>query len=36
MRQAPNLERLLRKSKFMPLEENFHLNFCGKNCVNCP
>ena len=36
MRQAPNLERLLCKSKFMPVEEHFHVNFCGKNCICCP
>ena len=35
MRQAPNLERLLCKSKFMPVEENFHFTSCGKNCVCC-
>ena len=36
MRQAPNLERLLCKSKFMPVEEHFHVNSCGKNCICCP
>ena len=36
MRQAANLERLLCKSKFMPVEENFHITFCGKNCAWCP
>ena len=36
MRQAPNLERLLCKSKFMPVEEHFHVSSCGKNCVCCP
>ena len=36
MRQTPNLERLLCKSKFMPVEEHFHVNSCGKNCVCCP
>ena len=36
MRQAANLERLLCKSKFMPVEENFHVTFCGKNCAWCP
>ena len=36
MRQAPNLERLLCKSKFMPVQEHFHVNSCGKNCVCCP
>ena len=36
MRQAPNLERLLCKSKFMPIEEHFHVDSCGKNCVCCP
>ena len=36
MRQAPNLERLLCKSKFMSVEEHFHVNSCGKNCVCCP
>ena len=36
MRQAPNLERLLCKSKFMTVEEHFHVNSCGKNCVCCP
>ena len=38
MRQMPNVERLLCKSKFMPVEENFHVTSsgCGKNCVCCP
>ena len=36
MRQVPNLERLLCKSKFMLLEEHFHVNACGKNCLCCP
>ena len=36
IRQAPNLERLLWKSKFMPVEEHFHVNSSGKNCVYCP
>ena len=36
MRQASNLERLLCKSKFMLIEENFHVSSCGKNCVCCP
>ena len=36
MRQAPNLERLLCKSKLMPVEEHFHVNSCGKNCVCSP
>ena len=36
MRQAPNLERLLWKSKFMPVEEHFHVYSCGKNCICCP
>ena len=36
MCQAPNLEHLLWKSKFMPVEENFHVTFCGKNCVCSP
>ena len=36
MHQAPNLERLLCKSKFMPVEEHFQVNSCGKNCVCCP
>ena len=36
LRQAPNLERLLCKSKFMPVEERCHVNSCGKNCVCCP
>ena len=36
MRQAANLEHLLCKSKFMPVEENFHVIFCGKNCAWCP
>ena len=36
MRQAPNLERLLFKSKFTPVEEHFHVNSYGKNCVRCP
>ena len=29
MRQAPNSEYLLCKSEFMPVEENFHVTFCG-------
>ena len=33
MHQTPNLERLLCKSKFMPVEEHFHVNSFGKNCV---
>ena len=36
MCQAPNLERLSCKSKFMPVEENFHVNSCGRNCICCP
>ena len=36
MRQAPNLERLLCKSKVMPVEGHFHVNSCGKNCVCYP
>ena len=36
MRQAPNLERLLCKSKFKPVEEHFHVDSCGKNGVCCP
>ena len=36
VRQTPNLERLLCKSKFMPAEEHFHVTSCGKNCVCCP
>ena len=35
MRLVPNLERLLCKSKFMPVEENVYVNSCGKNCVCC-
>ena len=34
--QAPNLERLLCKSRFMPVEENFPVNCCGKYCICCP
>ena len=30
------LECPVCKSKFMPVEENFHVNFCGKNCICCP
>ena len=36
MHQAPSLERLLCKSKFMPVEEHFYVNSCGKNYVCCP
>ena len=36
MRQASDLERLLCKSKFMPVEENFHVNSFGKKCICCP
>ena len=36
MRQASNLKLLLWKSKFVPVEENFQVNSCGKNCVCCP
>ena len=36
MRQALNLELLLCKSKFIPVEEHFHVNSCGKNCFCCP
>ena len=35
MSEATNLERLLCKSKFMPVEENFPINPCGKSCVCC-
>ena len=34
MCQVPNSERLLCKSKFMPVE-NFDVNSCGKHCVHC-
>ena len=34
MRQALNLERLLCKSKFMPVEEHFNGNSCGKPLFN--
>ena len=33
MRKTPVF---LRKSIFMPVKENFHVNSCGKNCVCCP
>ena len=33
MRQAPNLGRLLCKSKFISAEETFHINPFGKNCA---
>ena len=33
---APNLERLLCKSKFLRVEDHFYVNSCGKNCVCCP
>ena len=36
MSEAPNLERLLCKSKFMPVEENFHVNSYWKSCICCP
>ena len=35
MRQASNLECLLCKSKFMPVEEYLDVNCCRKNCVCC-
>ena len=35
MRRAPNLEHLLCKSKFTPVEKDFHVSSCGKNCVCC-
>ena len=36
IRQAPNLANLLCKSKFMPVEENFHVNSCRKSYACCP
>ena len=36
MPQAPNIERLLCKPKFRSVEEHFHVNSYGKNCVCCP
>ena len=36
MRHAPNLERVLCKSKFMSVEKFFRVNSCGKNCVCSP
>ena len=35
MCRAPNLEYLLCKSKFTPVEKSFHVSSCGKNCVCC-
>ena len=36
MHHVPNFACLLYKWKFMPVEENFHVNSCGKNCFCCP
>ena len=33
MRRASDLEHLLCKSKFIPVEENCHVNSCGKNLL---
>ena len=36
MSQAPNLGRLLCRSKFEPQHKNHEVKNCGKNCVRCP
>ena len=33
MRQAPNLERILCKSKYISAEKHFQVPSCGKYCV---
>ena len=36
MRQAPNLGRLLCRSKFESQHKTHEVKNCGKNCVGCP
>ena len=36
MSQAPNLGRLLCRSKFEPQHKNHEVKNCGKICVSCP
>ena len=36
MSQAPNLGRLLCRSKFKSQQKNHEVKNCGKNCVSCP
>ena len=36
MSQAPNLGRLLCKSKFESQHKNHEVKNCGKNCISCP
>ena len=36
MSQAPNLGRLLCRSKFESQHKNQEVKKCGKNCVSCP
>ena len=36
MSQAPNLDRLLWRSKFEPQYKNHEVKNYGKNCVSCP
>ena len=36
MSQAPNLGRLLSRSKFESQHKNHEVKNCGKNCVSCP
>ena len=36
MSQAPDLGRLLCRSKFESQHKNHEVKKCGKNCVSCP
>ena len=36
MSQAPNLGRLLCRSKFESQHKTHEVKNCGKNCVSCP
>ena len=36
MSQAPNLGRLLCRSKFESQHKNHEVKNCGKSCVSCP
>ena len=36
MRQAPNLGRLLCRSKFESQHKNYEVKNCRNNCINCP
>ena len=35
IRQAPNLGRLLCRSKFETQHKNYEVKNCGKNCASC-